>query len=141
MAKIDRNEVYKKYDGRCAYCGAELPQKGWHVDHIIPQMRYSERHECLIVDCKKFIDYDVNNIANLNPACRRCNLRKSSFSLEEFRGEIEEQKNRLRKYNAGFRLAEDFGQIFCAGDNDRVEFYFEIIKRKQVDLARRAGKI
>lgn len=29
----DRQAIFDKYGGRCAYCGCEL-QKGWHVDHI-----------------------------------------------------------------------------------------------------------
>lgn len=35
---IDRNIVFNKYGGKCAYCGCEL-QKGWHVDHIEPVKR------------------------------------------------------------------------------------------------------
>lgn len=33
MTKADRDKVFNKYSGHCAYCGCEL-QKGWHVDHI-----------------------------------------------------------------------------------------------------------
>ncbi len=33
MKKSDRDIVFNKYGGKCAYCGCEL-QKGWHVDHI-----------------------------------------------------------------------------------------------------------
>jgi hypothetical protein len=35
MKAKDRELVYKKYDGHCAYCGCVL-EKGWHVDHLEP---------------------------------------------------------------------------------------------------------
>lgn len=38
MKKSDRELVFNKYGGRCAYCGCEL-QKGWHVDEIEPVRR------------------------------------------------------------------------------------------------------
>jgi 5-methylcytosine-specific restriction endonuclease McrA len=38
MKKADRQKIFDKYGGRCAYCGCEL-QKGWHVDHIDPVVR------------------------------------------------------------------------------------------------------
>lgn len=123
MKKALREQVYKKFNGRCAYCGCELPKKGFHVDHIIPQDRYSEQHQCLIVDGRKFTDYGLHDLQNLNPACRRCNLWKRVSSLEEFRSEIEAQKERLKNYSAGFRLAQDFGVVIST--NDPVKFYYE----------------
>jgi 5-methylcytosine-specific restriction endonuclease McrA len=38
MKKADREKVFNKYGGRCAYCGDPL-QKGWHVDEIKPVRR------------------------------------------------------------------------------------------------------
>lgn len=38
MKKKDREIIFNKYGGRCAYCGEEL-QKGWHVDEIEPVRR------------------------------------------------------------------------------------------------------
>lgn len=34
----ERDIIFNKYGGRCAYCGCEL-QKGWHVDHREPVER------------------------------------------------------------------------------------------------------
>lgn len=31
--KVDREKIFQKFGGKCAYCGCEL-QKGWHVDHV-----------------------------------------------------------------------------------------------------------
>lgn len=38
MKKEDRQKIFDKYGGRCAYCGCEL-LKGWHVDEIEPVRR------------------------------------------------------------------------------------------------------
>src|SRR3990167_10865210 len=38
MKKSEREIVFNKYGGRCAYCGTELV-KGWHVDEIEPVRR------------------------------------------------------------------------------------------------------
>ena len=123
--KIDRKAVREKYDGKCAYCGCELPEKGFHVDHIIPKNRYSDVHQCLIVRGEKFTEYDVNDILNLNPSCRRCNLWKSTHSIDEFRAEISAQRERLEKYNANFRLAVDYGIVTVTAKT--VTFHFELI--------------
>lgn len=32
-----------KFGGRCAYCGCELPEKGWHADHVQAVLRKSEQ--------------------------------------------------------------------------------------------------
>lgn len=56
MNKKDRETIFNKYGGRCAYCGCEL-EKGWHVDEIKPCVRkykYVEGH--WIVDGVKIYD-------------------------------------------------------------------------------------
>ena len=35
MNKKDRELIFNKYGGKCAYCGCELT-KGWHVDEFEP---------------------------------------------------------------------------------------------------------
>lgn len=44
MKKADRQKVFDKYGGKCAYCGCELIN-GWHVDHIEPIGRKYKREE------------------------------------------------------------------------------------------------
>ncbi len=100
-----RNKVKNKYGGKCAYCGCSLNDK-FHIDHLSPKF--------------KGID---NSFNNLMPACPRCNLWKKSYSLEEFRKQIEMQVVRARKYSKNFRLAEDFELISTTGK--KVVFYFE----------------
>lgn len=39
MTSKERQQVFDKTGGKCAYCGCEL-NKGWHVDHADPVKRY-----------------------------------------------------------------------------------------------------
>lgn len=34
ISKSVRKQVYAKYNGHCAYCGCEIPEKGFNVDHL-----------------------------------------------------------------------------------------------------------
>lgn len=122
--KAKREKVHSKYDGHCAYCGEEITYKQMHVDHIIPQNRYSEKHGCLIYQGKK-VDYDKDDMQNLNPACRVCNLWKSTFILEDFRKEVGAQVERLRLRSSNFRLAEKYGLVI--ENNTSVQFYYESV--------------
>lgn len=36
ISKKIRKEVYRKYDGHCAYCGREIAYKDMQVDHFLP---------------------------------------------------------------------------------------------------------
>lgn len=103
--KINRQQVFDKYNGHCAYCGCEISNK-WQVDHIWPKS-----------------DGGSNDISNLNPACCSCNNYKSTHDLEFFRKEIHKQVERLRRDKPTFRMAERFGQITC--NQKPVIFYFE----------------
>ncbi len=103
---ISRDAVRAKYDNHCAYCGVELGK--FQVDHIVPKYAGGS-----------------DEIANLNPACCRCNNRKSVLTVEQFRHEIQQQVDRLRRNVAGFRLASDFGLVAETGA--KVRFYFERI--------------
>ena len=56
-----REEIYKDWDHKCAYCGDDATS----LDHIVPKYKSgcSNRH-------------------NLVPACRRCNSNKASQPME-----------------------------------------------------------
>jgi 5-methylcytosine-specific restriction endonuclease McrA len=127
MNKKDRQIVFNKFGGKCAYCGCEL-QKGWHIDHVNP-IRRNESDEN-IEKFNKFrktpITRGENNISNYNPACRQCNIWKSTYSIEQFRKEVSEQISRLNNYSANYRNAKRFGLIEETGIV--VEFYFETFK-------------
>jgi 5-methylcytosine-specific restriction endonuclease McrA len=128
--KINRLQIYEKYNGHCAYCGDKLHIKDMQVDHIIPQFSFLQH-----INNKKFIPTflnhltkdDVNHYDNLNPACRVCNKWKSSHHLGLFRSEIESQINRLNNYSSNYRMAKKYGQIIET--HTLIEFYFEKIKQ------------
>lgn len=109
-----RDRIKAKTQGRCAYCGCELPENGWHADHIDPIFRGWENRPDRAGD-------DVES--NLFASCRRCNLRKGTLTVDVFRSEITKQGERLRRNVAAFRLAEDYGIVQCV--DSPVVFYFE----------------
>ena len=106
--KKNRDKIYNKYDGRCAYCGCALKNsgRGMHVDHIGSVLRGGQ---------------DVEE--NYNPSCISCNTSKSTYTLEEFRERLSEEGDRLRRDSAKFRLLERFGII--SQTKTRLEFYYE----------------
>jgi len=56
---VSRTFVYERDGGRCHICGKKVPEKGWHLDHIIPLARGGE-----------------HSYRNVAVACPRCNLAK-----------------------------------------------------------------
>ena len=112
--KIDRQAVYKKYNGRCAYCGKNMTFKRMQVDHLHPQ-------------CLKHYqpDLDNNRFENLMPSCAKCNNYKGGMRLELFRSELQKQVSRLRN-DARFDRALRFGQIDI--EETPIVFYFEKAK-------------
>ncbi|MCO7511814.1 HNH endonuclease [Serratia fonticola] len=118
------------FDGRCAYCGCELPETGWHADHAEPVMRVleqdmqaKEKGLFKLKDTGKVWHADRDCVENLYPACAPCNLFKATFSIEMFREQIAAQAERARLYSVNFRTAERFGQIQVT--NAPVVFWFE----------------
>ena len=126
--KTQRAAVWAKSDGRCWYCGDKLPEKGWHVDHLEPIGR--ESRWCS--EAKRFVHSgdvrrpDMDDLKNMVPACRACNLHKSSFDLDAWRTELQSQVERARKYCVNFRTAIRFGLV--TETKAPVLFWFE---RKQ----------
>jgi 5-methylcytosine-specific restriction endonuclease McrA len=126
--KINRQEVYNKCGGHCAYCGEEITIKEMQVDHIIPVSFFSD-HIISNKRVPKFLSHlkgtDVNHIDNLFPSCRVCNKWKSAFDLEFFRSELSEQVRRLNDYSSNYRIAKRYGLINEV--NIPIVFYFEKI--------------
>ena len=54
--RVDRQKVYEKYNGHCAYCGKAIAIRDMQVDHILPKRNGG-----------------TDDIDNLNPSCRLCN--------------------------------------------------------------------
>lgn len=66
---INREEVFNKYSGKCAYSGTLLADD-WQVDHLIPADENGIKND---------------DISNLLPAQKIINHYKRSLSLEDFR--------------------------------------------------------
>lgn len=113
--KIDRQKVFDKYDGLCAYCGVQLDIKRFQVDHIFPKCRSHMISETTLKH--------INQIENLNPACQKCNNFKGAHRLKLFRSELQKQVSRLKKTNAQFRRALRFGQVTIT--EKPIVFHFE----------------
>ena len=118
MKKQDRQEIFDKFSGKCAYCGCDL-QKGWHVDHIEPIVRNWWNGTCQKPenDC----------IENNNPSCASCNIQKSSLSLEQFRDKIKQFVSSLNSYSNQYKFAKKYGLV--QETETEVKFYFETVKK------------
>lgn len=83
MKKSDRDIIFSKYNGHCAYCGCEL-KKSWHVDHIKPIVRNSKwsREKGRFEQTGTCRKPENNVFENYNPSCASCNIQKNSFTVE-----------------------------------------------------------
>lgn len=124
VSKKDREIIFAKYDGKCAYCGCEL-QKGWHVDEILPVIRNFKydhdkqqfKHDGTCEHPERF------HIDNQNPACASCNINKHSMSLEEFRNSIGGYMKHLNQVSTQYKIAKRYGLV--QETDIEVIFYFE----------------
>lgn len=112
MKKQEREIVYNMYNGMCSYCGCEL-LKGWHVDHINPIRRNETDYGIERINRYRAtpITRGENDLSNYTPACRQCNIWKSTYNIEQFRNEVSQQINRLNTYSANYRNAKRFGLV------------------------------
>lgn len=127
MNKLNRQLVYDKFNGHCAYCGEEIKLNDMQVDHIIPQRSFVQHvHNKFRIPAflSHLTPLDMNHIDNLHPACRVCNKWKSAHDLELFRRELSEQVSRLNSYSTNYRIAKKYGQIQEVVKP--IVFYFEI---------------
>ena len=112
LSKDIRRKVYKKTDGHCAYCGCELEYKDMQVDHVESLYWYN----------------GTNDLDNLMPACRPCNLYKSTQSVESMKENLALIPQRLIRDSSTFRLALKYGLITI--NEKPIEFYFEGMEEK-----------
>ena len=126
--KKQRQTVYDKYKGHCAYCGKQIFIRDMQIDHIIPQLNFEwvfkNRISKMIPEFLNHLtEIDLHHIDNLNPACRVCNKWKSTYHLEIFRSELQDQTKRLQERSSNYRMAKLYGLI---SENDtKIKFYFE----------------
>lgn len=84
--KLDRQKVFEKCNGLCAYTWKPL-WEDWQVDHVFPKYLHYLWS----------VEWDVNHIDNLLPAIRIINHYKRWRTLEEFREYMLSFHTRLSK--------------------------------------------
>ena len=110
IPKSVRCTVYKKYGGRCAYCGRKIEYKDMQIDHFKPLNAWN------VDDCGD------NSIENLMPACRACNHYKRAHTIEIFRKYIQEIPQKLRA-NYIYKIGVMYGNVI---ENEKpIVFHFE----------------
>ena len=148
----DRQTIFEKYGGKCAYCGCEL-QKGWHMDHAEPVERkmreagnyyiFKSTGEKVPNEVNDNIDWkdiehvpskivpdgyrkpENDTIENMMPACPSCNINKHSMNIEEFRAFISRFVISLNRDSVQYRIAKKYDLIQETGK--LVKFYFETL--------------
>jgi hypothetical protein len=92
MKKSDRQFIFNKYGGRCAYSGTPL-ENDWQIDHIDPVVRNWW--------CGTMTFKENDCIENMIPCQKIINHYKHSYSLNEFRnwllGDLHERLKKLPK--------------------------------------------
>lgn len=135
ISKKLRAEIYKKYDGKCAYSGTDL-LPDWQVDHVEPLIRHPFGGEPLFPD--------AHNINNMVPCQRVINKYKAHTSLETFRtwllGELHlrlakypkksQVEETIKRKERMFYIASLFG--ITPEQPFKGIFYFEILQGKQL---------
>lgn len=117
LTKAERKTVYNKYNGHCAYCGCEIPEKRFNVDHMHCIRNYEYMEE--------FTGIDVHCIDNLMPACGSCNRYKATMDLETFRKQLQKIPDRLKRDVSTYNIALRYGMV--TENRKPIKFYFERI--------------
>jgi 5-methylcytosine-specific restriction endonuclease McrA len=112
--KAERQTVYDKCAGHCAYCGCEITIKQMQVDHVIP------------IGGWKICGSDT--LDNMLPACRSCNHYKSRSDLETFRKMLEDQPHVLSRDSVTYQIAVRYGLV--EPKPHKVVFYFEKLREE-----------
>ncbi len=108
-------EIYNRFKGRCAYCGKPIKYEEMQVDHVIPLKKGG-----------------MDRMNNLAPACRMCNHYKSTYTLEQFRGQLGLLTERLKR-SFDYRLAVKYN--LTTEHNHQIKFYFEQIPELEEAVA------
>lgn len=121
-----RESIRLMFGGKCAYCGIDLPEKGWHMDHVEPVVRCYSYGEMVTTEhgfthwksygngkkkVKRLDSPESHRVDNLWPSCRACNINKSSMPLEYWRKFLSEGPESLASYNGRFRHMLRFGIV------------------------------
>jgi hypothetical protein len=123
----EREKIYQKYDGHCAYCGREIKYKDMQVDHYHPKHLKGWIRSPKMVDLYK-LPTEINDISNMMPSCRRCNHYKRGHTIKGFRMLMTSLHERIAKIYIN-KVAIDYGIITINPFNG--QFYFEYIEEME----------
>lgn len=121
LSQAERKAVYDKYNGHCAYCGCDIPFKGFNVDHLHCLRNYEYTEE--------FTGIDVHSIDNLMPACGSCNRYKATMDLETFRKQLQKIPDRLQRDVCTYNIALRYRMV--QENREPIKFYFERMKEDE----------
>jgi len=127
MSKAKEREfIFNRYNGKCAFCGIDL-EKGWHISPLIPTE--------LAITNEGNLEKTNNEIENKLPSCRACNSSRIQLSygektmtVEEFKKSLWFSFNQMLKNNPDYKKAVRFGLI--KETQQPITFYFETINNK-----------
>jgi hypothetical protein len=85
LSQVDREMLRMKFGGKCAYCGCELAEKGWHADHVEPVHRDGNWIHGKWVLNGDLLKPENDRADNFYPACAKCNILKSNGTPEDLR--------------------------------------------------------
>lgn len=106
-----KTSAYNKTGGMCGYCGKDISEGGFTVDHIHPVSNGG-----------------TNDISNLLPCCLSCNASKGKRDIEDYRlyaaakvvtGEVFFGLPQLK-------FLRDVGALDVMGVDTDFKFYFEL---------------
>ena len=123
FTKKEREAVYKKYNGHCAYCGCEMDIKDMHIDHAASVAGY---YYGIKESMEKIQEGTLNDIDNLMPSCRQCNFYKSILNIEHFRYKLKEILQRTCVNTFQAKLAMKYGMLEKHEWDGK--FYFEKVE-------------
>lgn len=110
ISKKVRKEVYNIFNGHCAYCGCEIPEDNFDVDHITSHMW----------------NKGTDEIDNYYPSCKDCNKFKMCSPIERFRKNIKDTIKTCSNRNKNYlwdRIYRKYG--LDVNPDKEIKFLFE----------------
>ena len=124
---FNREEVYNKFNGRCAYSGTIL-DTDWEVDHLFPKRCAHFYEKEAMVSYYKAPGNHIDDIDNLMPCQKIINHYKRGLFIEHFRnswlGNLHKRLSKLPK-NPKVQRSINRKQYLL-----KVAAYFDITKDK-----------
>ena len=116
IPKKVRKQVYDMFNGHCAYCGCEIAEDKFDVDHLQSHM----------------MNKGIDDISNYYPACKDCNKFKMCSDIERFRKNIKDTIRLCSKRNENYlwdRIYRKYG--LDINPQKEIKFLFEEVKQDE----------